>query len=133
MILWLMRILFPLPYLKLYYAYMISYSWIRMKLLGLDWNWIGKLKEKLTRIDWVEKPYGVGTCEVYGFIHSHQNLMKINFTETRHLDLSNHINYKAIGLVLSEIWFFEVYPRFLPLDLIGVGCVGHNSPYTTSI
>ena len=54
--------------------------------------------------------------------------------ETRHLKLFNHVNYKAIRLVLSEICFFKVYPRFLPLDLTRVSCAGHNSsPYTTSI
>ena len=58
--------------------------------------------------------------------------MTLILNETRHLELSNHIHYTAIGLVLSEIYFFEVYPRFLPLDLTKVAYVGHNSPYTTS-
>ena len=58
--------------------------------------------------------------------------MKIFLNEIKHLELSNHINYKVIGLGLSEISFFEVYPRFLPLDLTKVACAGHNSPYTTS-
>ena len=55
------------------------------------------------------------------------------FITTIYIGLSNHINYKIIGLVLSEIWIFKVYPRFLPLDLTRMACAVHNSPYTTSI
>ena len=47
--------------------------------------------------------FDVRTCEAYGFGHIHQNLMKQILNETRHLDLPNYINYKTIGLVLSEI------------------------------
>ena len=74
-----------------------------------------------------KKPYGVCTGGVYGFSYNHRNWMKLILNETRHLELSNHINHKTIGLVLSEIWFFEVYPRFLSLDLTRVACVGHKS------
>ena len=49
------------------------------------------------------KLYDVHTHNVYGSISSHQNLMNLYLYETRHLRLSNHINYKAIILVLREI------------------------------
>ena len=51
----------------------------------------------------IERPYSVCTCEVYGFVYSHQNLIKPILDETRHQELSNDINYKAIGSVLTEI------------------------------
>ena len=57
--------------------------------------------------------------------------MKLILNKTRHLELSNHINYKAIGLILWEIWFFEVYLGIL-CSVLGSTCYEeYNSPYTT--
>ena len=49
-----------------------------------------------------------------------------------HLEISNNINYKAIGSVLSEIWIFEVNLRILSRIMTSMGCEGYDSPYTTS-
>ena len=94
--------------------------------------WMRKHKEPQNRI-WVPlKAYGIYTCGVYGSSYDHQNLMKLFLDETRHLRIYNHIKYKAIGLVLSEIWFFEVNPRILSLILSRLDFKGYNSPYTPS-
>ena len=56
--------------------------------------------------------------------------MRPFLNETRLLELSNYLNYKSIGLVLKEIWFFEVYLG-IPCSILGsMGCEGYNSPYT---
>ena len=48
-------------------------------------------------------PHYVRTCVMYGSKCSHQNLMDPFLYETIHLGISIHINYKVIGLVLSEL------------------------------
>ena len=57
--------------------------------------------------------------------------MKPILDEAKYLELSNHINYKAIGSVLSEIWIFEVDHRILSQVLARHEFEGHNSPYIT--
>ena len=92
----------------MYWLHMSSYGWINICLLGLGWNLNKKLKEELSRICFSEKSYSVRTFEVYVFAHSHYN--EIFLDETRHLGLSNHINYKVIGSEMRELWIFEVNP-----------------------
>ena len=48
-------------------------------------------------------PHSVRTCMMYNSKSSHKNLMNPFLYETRHLGLSIYINYKVIGLVLSEL------------------------------
>ena len=60
---------------------------------------------------------------------SHQSLINLFLYKTRHLALSIHINYMAIGLVLSELWIFEVQPEILGFPLGSMSCEGCNSPY----
>ena len=101
----------------------------------LKWRnlvYVEELSKNSNRIGGIEKPWTCPYCEVYGFVFRYQNLMKLILYEIRHLELSNHINYKAIGSVLSEIWIFEVNFRFLPLVLTKLGVARHNSPFTTS-
>ena len=104
-------------------------------LKGRNLVWVEELsknpKEHSNRIGGIEKPYGSPYGGVYGSSCSHQNLMKPILDETRHPKLSIHINYKAIILVLREIWFFEVYLGILYSILGSMGCEGYNSPYIT--
>ena len=46
--------------------------------------------------------------ELYGLTCRGQNLMKLFLEETRQSELSNHINYKSMGLEMRELWIFEV-------------------------
>ena len=73
----------------------------------------------------------VCTSGVYDTAYNHKNGMKSILYETRHLDLSNHINYKVIELVLREIWFFEVYLEILCFVPGSMDCEGYNSTDTT--
>ena len=118
--------------MMLYWGYVYVYGWITRYILSFDWLISGRTKKEATRVNLTRKPFSVRTCEVYKLIYKHRNEMKPILNETRHLEFFNHINYKAIGLVLSKIWFLEVYPRFLPLDLPRVACAGHNLAYITS-
>ena len=83
--------------------------WCMMNIwfVSIDWTWgflvwVGKLiknsKRNSNRIveNWNLRTYPYG--ELYGFICRHQNLMKTFLYETRHLELSNHINNKALAL-----------------------------------
>ena len=87
------------------------------------------LKEHLNRIGGIKKPYDGLYGRVYGSACNYQILMKSILDETRHPELSIHANYKAIGLVLREIWFFKVYLGILYSILGSMGCEGYKSPY----
>ena len=99
--------------------------------LGFGWKVERKTKRVVKQILPKLKTLNYLYNEVYSFTYRQQNLMKI-LNETRHQELSNYINYKAIISVLTEIYIFEISPRFLLLVLTRLGFVGHNSPYTTS-
>ena len=67
-----------------------------------------KLKEETIKtpkniIKILGKPYVVHIDVMCLPSFGHYNLIKPFLDETRLLRLSNHINYKSIGLVLSEI------------------------------
>ena len=99
--------------MMIYSDYMTCYSWLNMETLGLGWKICEKLKGKLKQNGWELNP---GMCPyggVYGFICKHQNLMKLFLDETKYPELSNHINYKSIGLVMRELWIFEENPWIL--------------------
>ena len=99
-----------------------------------DWNWTLHKKQdrEQTRIWKLGRFYSIRTHKVYGSISSYQNLMNLFLYEARHLKLSKHINYKAIGIVLREIWIFEINHRILSLVLSRLDFDGHVLPYTHS-
>ena len=58
-------------------------------------------------------------------------MIKPILDETKHLELSNHINYNAIESVLSEIWIFEINSKILSWVLTRQEREEHNSSYIT--
>ena len=68
---------------------------------------------------------------MYGSQSGHWNLKGLFLDKTRLPGLSIHINDKSIGLMLREIWFFEIYLEILGSILGSIGCEGYDSPYTT--
>ena len=74
---------------------------------GRNLVWVKELsknsKEHSNRIGGIKKPCDSPYGGVYGSACSHWNLMKPILDKTRHPEISIHINYKAIELVLREI------------------------------
>ena len=70
--------------------------------LSLGWNLNQKLKEELGKIWYGWETLNLSYYEVYGFTYGHPNLIKLIIDENRHQDLSENINYKVIGIVMSE-------------------------------
>ena len=104
-------------------------GWFHMSLWdGIEVGMRG-LRNRRSRMLFGLKPYGVRTYIVYGQKSNHQNLINLFLYETIHLELSNHIKYEVIGLVLQELWIFKIYLRILCSLLNSMSCEGCNSSY----
>ena len=83
---------------------MIGYGWFNIYLwIGIEVGVEGFENRKKQDVVWVKNPNDVRTYIVYGPKISYQSLMNLFLYKTRHLEVSNHINYKAIRLALSEL------------------------------
>ena len=64
-----------------------------------------KLKDEKTDLVRDKFPKAVRTCVMYDIVYGLQSFINIFLDKTRHLELSIHINYRFIRLVLSEMIF----------------------------
>ena len=65
-------------------------------------------RKNQNRTRFPQNSYGVHTWALYGLAYRLQTEMKLFLDDNRFLGLSLHVNYKDSGLVLSELWIFEV-------------------------
>ena len=56
-----------------------------------------EIRKKQGAVGW--EPYGIRMFVLYGWESSHHTWMNPFLYKTRHLVVSNHINYEVIGLV----------------------------------
>ena len=67
-------------------------------------------KKNINRVVENRNPRTCPYNNLYSLLHKSQKFMKLFLDETRHPGISNHINYKAIGLEMRELLSFELDP-----------------------